>query len=339
MGNEERSADRLAPAEGVGTPPAPALTIAICTRNRADLLRDAVQSALPPRRDSSSVEVLVIDNGSTDATPAVLAELQAAHPELRALREPRAGLSVARNRALAEARGDVIAFIDDDAVLPPEYADILQRFWKEKRPACAGGPIKNEYRGAPPPGWGPEHDRMASAYDLGEKAQCLAFGQYPQGGNIAYDRSLARAAGGFDEYLGVRPEGPWAAEETELAAWLSRHGYPVWYCPELRVIHHPTRAESSEAWLRRMAWYRGRSHVYTLRAYHGRLKWRTFLRLFAEDVFRLFPWNRLDKRITLAMAWGKLFEATRLLLRGELRCPRPPLPPAPSGAKSSPSDS
>src|SRR5439155_14557571 len=91
-------------------------TVVICTHERAAILGRAVGRAVDEAR-AGEAEVLVVDNASTDGTPALLARLEEQHgPILRSVREPELGLSAARNRGLAEPRTEVVAFLDDDAV-------------------------------------------------------------------------------------------------------------------------------------------------------------------------------------------------------------------------------
>jgi cellulose synthase/poly-beta-1,6-N-acetylglucosamine synthase-like glycosyltransferase len=95
---------------------APTVTVAICTRERPEDLDRALSAvaALSPR----PLEVLVIDNApTTDRTHALVA----GYPGTRYIREDRRGLDAARNRALREARGDIVAFSDDDAAPEPRW--------------------------------------------------------------------------------------------------------------------------------------------------------------------------------------------------------------------------
>ncbi|MGH9346396.1 MAG: glycosyltransferase family A protein, partial [Vicinamibacterales bacterium] len=85
------------------------VSVVIPTCNRASMIGDAIDSAL--RQTYSKREIIVMDDGSTDETPAVLARYGSA---IRVLRQPNAGAGVARNRAIDSARGDLIAFLDDD---------------------------------------------------------------------------------------------------------------------------------------------------------------------------------------------------------------------------------
>src|SRR5436190_21061432 len=95
---------------------APEVSVVIPTRDRWDLLRTTLGGALGQRRVSH--EVIVVDDGSADETPTRLAEVS--DPRLRTVRLGRSmGAAAARNRGLAEARGDWVAFLDDDDVWAP----------------------------------------------------------------------------------------------------------------------------------------------------------------------------------------------------------------------------
>jgi glycosyltransferase involved in cell wall biosynthesis len=89
----------------------PTVSIIIPTHNRACLLREAVNSAL--NQSYPQVEVIVVDDGSTDETPAVAAQFGA---RIRYIRQKNAGVSVARNRGFAESHGAFVGFLDDDDV-------------------------------------------------------------------------------------------------------------------------------------------------------------------------------------------------------------------------------
>lgn len=106
-----------------GTGPAPLITVVIPAYNYAATLARAVNSVIP-QLDEGRAELIVIDDGSTDATPQVITALQAQHPgRFRALRKANGGLSSVRNRGIAEARGDYLIFPDaDDALLPGALA-------------------------------------------------------------------------------------------------------------------------------------------------------------------------------------------------------------------------
>ncbi|CAN5913639.1 hypothetical protein BH11GEM2_BH11GEM2_20650 [soil metagenome] len=128
-------------------------TVVICTRNRAATLARALESLCGLRvPDATSWEGLVVDNASTDATSHVVARSVDRLPVRMAL-ESQPGLSHARNRAVAEARGDYILWIDDDAVPHADWlAAYLAAFEAWPNAVVFGGPIDVAFD-APLPEW------------------------------------------------------------------------------------------------------------------------------------------------------------------------------------------
>src|SRR5215211_4295548 len=99
----------------------PLITVAVCTRDRAESLKLCLDSLV--RLDYSHVDIVGIDNPpSTDATARLVRDC---YPQMRYICEPRPGLDWARNRAIAEARGDIIAFTDDDVVVDSGWLSAL----------------------------------------------------------------------------------------------------------------------------------------------------------------------------------------------------------------------
>ncbi|HEU4621407.1 MAG TPA: glycosyltransferase [Burkholderiaceae bacterium] len=135
-GSTHRSYDELhtralqggRPGEGVKSP---AITVGICTYNQAQWLGEAIESALA--QDYEHFEVLIVDDGSTDATPDVIAAY-ANNPRVRSVRQDNGGEAAARNTVLAHARCDYIVWLDsDDALLPDALSAHarMARVWPE----------------------------------------------------------------------------------------------------------------------------------------------------------------------------------------------------------------
>ena len=99
-----------------------AASVILCTHNRGPLIETTIQSVLEQDFPAAGFEILVVDNASNDATPALLRAIAARHAgRIRIVREPRLGLSRARNLGIRESRGEVIAFTDDDARVTPRW--------------------------------------------------------------------------------------------------------------------------------------------------------------------------------------------------------------------------
>src|SRR3954464_11702922 len=198
------------------------LRVAVCTNRSPDAALEALRDQVPPEA------LTVVVSGREDP----------AH-----LSEPRPGLSHARNRALAwaaEAGADVLAFVDDDAVVDPGWYEGLRARWEEAPAdvACIGGPIRPRFS-VPPPGWvsdGIAHvltlvDRGPSVRDLDPTEEAV------YGANISFRVEPLRAAGGFDPALGHAGARVFFAEEDEAQRALARAGKRVRYVPDAAVWH------------------------------------------------------------------------------------------------------
>ena len=117
----------------------PLVTVAVCSYNGAARIGRTIDSLLAQSLGSPDLEILVIDNASSDGTSDVAL---AYGPRVRVAFEPRPGLSAARNRALVEATGGVIAFIDDDAEGHPTWVEQLARAFDDPSVVGAGGPVE-----------------------------------------------------------------------------------------------------------------------------------------------------------------------------------------------------
>jgi GT2 family glycosyltransferase len=156
--------------------------------------------------------------------------------------EPRAGLSRARNRALAWAGDDdaVLAFVDDDALVEPGWREALARRWEEAPAdvACIGGPIRPRFT-IPPPEWfsdGIAHvltllDRGPDVRDLDPERQAV------YGANVSFRVGPLRRAGGFDPGLGHATGRVHFGEEDEAQRALLRLGLRTRYVPDAGVVH------------------------------------------------------------------------------------------------------
>jgi len=152
-------------------------TVVICTHDREAMLGRAVEGAIVEAR-ANDADVLVVDNASTDGTPALLRDLSRRHgPLLRVTGESTLGLSAARNRGLADSDAPVAALLDDDAVPRPGWLAALLRPYADPRVASVGGPIHLHFPTQPPPCLTPELHAAFSAFDLGETPLRLRYGE------------------------------------------------------------------------------------------------------------------------------------------------------------------
>jgi glycosyltransferase involved in cell wall biosynthesis len=235
------------------------LTVAICTRARADLLASCLRSVLELRPDDPAdprhFEVLVVDNDPLDdATKRVVATLSG----VRYSRESRPGLDFARNRALAEAKGLWTAFLDDDVIVDRWWLEGLEEAVAEHPDAaCVTGlvlpaelatkaQITFERRG----GFGRGCRKMRFISGPDGALFRLGAGMFGAGCNMVVRTGAARAIGGFDEALDTGPPLP-AGGDLDMWSRLLRAGNPLVYEPRLLVFH---RHRPDHASLRRQYW-------------------------------------------------------------------------------------
>src|SRR3954447_3374939 len=155
--------------------------------------------------------------------------------------EPAAGLSRARNRALEWAAGaDVLAFVDDDAVVELGWYEALRRRWDEApaKVACIGGPIRPRFATPPPPWFSDGIAHVLTLLDRGPEVRDLdPDHEAVYGANISFRVESLREAGGFDPGLGHAGSRAFFGEEDEAQRALVRLGFRVRYVPDAAVEH------------------------------------------------------------------------------------------------------
>ena len=225
-----------------------AASIVVPTRNRAGYLRVGLESMRAQQVDAP-FEVVVVDDGSTDATPAV-AEAAGA----RLVRTEARGPNAARNAGLEEAVGELIVFVDDDVDAPPGWlAAYLAGAERHPEADAFGGPIRARFEGRAPRSCGREPAPITTL-DLGPEDREAEF---VWGANMAIRRSAFDRLGTFDETL------PQFGEEEEWLTRLRDAGGTVVYLADARLDHRREEGDARLGALMRGAYLRGqrlRSH-------------------------------------------------------------------------------
>jgi O-antigen biosynthesis protein len=249
-GRQERQWDGASIAARLHLPPAPppprrlpnpTVTVAVCTRERPASLAECLASL--ERQTYPALDLLVVDNAPrSDATERVVAR----HPRMRYIREPRPGLDWARNRAIAEARGDVIAFTDDDATADPNWAATIATFFTAEPDVTAvtglvaprvldtGAQVLFERLGGFGRGYTPRW------YHAGASADRRSSFHTPwiagTGANMAFRRAVFQEVGMFDPALDVGTVTN-GGGDLEMFFRLVKEGHVLAYEPGAIVFH------------------------------------------------------------------------------------------------------
>jgi O-antigen biosynthesis protein len=230
----------------------PSVTVAVCTRDRTDSLRQCLEALIG--LDYAPLDLLVVDNAPEDAATARLVETH--FPQIRYVCEPRPGLDWARNRAISEARGEIIAFTDDDVIVDRGWVRALATVFAENPEVMAvtglvipyeletHAQILFEQYG----GFGRGFERRWYRVDTlgGEKAAIRhgGAGKFGTGANMAYRRLLFDRIGGFDPALDVGTA-TGGGGDLEMFFRVLKEGYTLVY-ESAALVRHRHRREYAQ---------------------------------------------------------------------------------------------
>ncbi|MDI6854249.1 MAG: glycosyltransferase family A protein [Deltaproteobacteria bacterium] len=209
------------------------ISIVVPTFNRAGMLRHALESLVSQETaDAFTFEIVVVDDGSSDGTAAVIRETVDNHPTVswQYIYQEHAGFSAALNRGLAAARGPWLTFFDDDQLADPRWLDGLYQTALDKGVDCVDGAVALELPDNPPFYPGPRTRAFFGEKLFSKNPGPRFLKDYKGTGNLLIKRSLIIEAGGFDTNLS-------ACEDTDLFWRLEKLGISAWFAPGALIRH------------------------------------------------------------------------------------------------------
>jgi glycosyltransferase involved in cell wall biosynthesis len=235
------------------------ISLIIPTFNRAVLLKRALDSALNVDYSPADYEIIVVDNGCSDATQAVVQDAQDSHPphKINYIREERLGLHNARHAGVWAAKGDILIFTDDDATFAPDWLRAYAAaFDAHPEMVAAGGPVRASWD-APPPNWLVEFMGEGKTFGILSLREPYDHFRLNSDGEF-FGVNMAIRADVLFELGGFNPEAfgdIWLGDgETGLNYKLWKHKLLIGYVPEALVYHHIPRERMTIEYLRlRMA--------------------------------------------------------------------------------------
>ncbi|WP_160164501.1 glycosyltransferase family 2 protein [Pedosphaera parvula] len=296
-------------------------SVIICTRNRAGSLKETLESVKELRSMLGlQQEVLVVDNGSSDETQAVVKQTQFAEIKLRYVFESRPGLAVARNRGVKEARGRLLLFTDDDVRLPQNWIELMCSPILEGRADAVVGRVK----------LAPELERgwmTATHRSWLASTEGVDFGNPERlvGANMALNRAVFEKVPMFDEELGAGALG--SGEETLFSLQLKEAGFRLGAVPASEVWHF-----FGEERLRRRSWLaacmqQGKSGAYLNHHWrHERLaraRYRLYANLARYYFWRVVKWKECRRAEGIPLWELILLERVNRLQHYFVECKRP----------------
>ena len=237
-------------------------SVVVCTYNRIDWLPQALASLLA--QDPVPDEIIVVDGPSVDGTRGLLEEMEREGLVKLVRQKELEGISAARNLGLAAATGDIVCFIDDDAIAQPGWLRAIMDGYVDENVGGVGGPVHH----------------MDGRLCMGRNAvstEGLWFdesrneridGRYPVmvGCNMSFRRFPLDEAGGFDPYF------KYHQDETDACLGVLRLGYRIGY-QEGAVVWHEwcegSYRKDMLRWYIRLRYLWGRNNSYLVRKHFG----------------------------------------------------------------------
>lgn len=234
----------------------PLVSVVIATLDRARRLAACVESLLNCRYPR--VEIIVVDNApGLGGTVDVVAQEFGSRSEVSYVAEPRRGVSAARNRGAAAARGDIIAFVDDDVVVNQDYLSaVVQGFLRWPRTHCVTGLIVPAELETPAQLRMEQYGGFNKGYDMrvfdleehrvDDVLYPYRIGMYGSGASLAIRADAFRTLGGFDESLGAGTP-TFGAEDLDILLRVINGGMRLVYQPDALVWHYHRRFDDDVA--------------------------------------------------------------------------------------------
>lgn len=241
----------------------PLVTVLVCTYNRSALLRHTLLELIKQEADFP-FDILVVDNNSNDDTRQVVEEIRRICPvPLGYCLEREQGIVYARNRGAKEARGEYIAYIDDDAVPGRDWLkNIVNAFESQiPKPACVVGKVELEWEKGRSK-WFPKiYETMLGKYDFGNEPKFLGEEDYLITVNATFDKKTFFSIGKFKPYLGRRGKCLLSGEDNDIFHRLYKAGVKIYYNPNQLVYHFVPKERQKVSWLIKRVFWDGATQV------------------------------------------------------------------------------
>ncbi len=228
----------------------------ISTYNREKFLPDLFKSIQNQSLDSNKFEIIIVDNNSPGNTKELSMNLKKNSSfSVQYFLEKKQGLSYARNRGIEVAKGKIIVFVDDDALLDKKYFEKLMFYFQED-PKCMaiGSKIHLDYEGNDPPAWENKYlNKLHAYFDLGNQKKIFNNSQYPIGTNMSFRKEVFELIGNFNISLGRIKSGLGGGEEKDIFLRMYTQKMKVVYVPDA-IVHHRIPIERTQiAYIKKQA--------------------------------------------------------------------------------------
>lgn len=232
------------------------ISIIVCTYNRAKYLYDALASIASNDFPHDEYEIVLVNNNSTDDTEKKCKQFTANYPDVtfRYCSENKQGLSFARNKGIAESKGDFLVFLDDDVVVKSDYLRNLKTNLDNTPDLMAfGGKITPRFEAGHPPKWlNRWMYSLISATNCPDKVQKYGKHKYPIGANMGFRRQCLEKSGYFNTELGRTGNILLGGEEKDIFIKIKGLEMEIYYFPDVEIEHIIPESRTTEEYIERV---------------------------------------------------------------------------------------
>ena len=271
------------------------VSILIPTHNRSAVLLRTLESLramdLPPQF-TDRLEVVIVANACTDQTVADVARVSQTMPfPVRCVEEPAVGANPARNRAIAEARGEIFAFLDDDVWVEKAWLTGLLEVFDSQPADLIAGTVNLWWEVVRRPEWmDTRSEHLLSCVNYGHDIIELFKPGQAVGANMAFRRRVVDKVGGFTIGLDRIGDVPLSGGDTDFLARALDAGFRMFYAPRAVVKHWVAPRRISIEYLSAVAYGNGLARAFLRKDFSS---WTAF-RLIVEHCFRVFAYFMME---------------------------------------------
>ena len=267
-------------------------SIIICTyqSERYEDFVEAINSLKVQSYGIDKLEIVVVVDGNDGLYDKILKSGIGEGSEVKVkviLNEENVGLSASRNRGIGEARGDVVAFFDDDAVADEKWLEEIMKVYEERGAIATGGKLLPKWMTKKPNFLPEEYYWLVGATHKGfASEEGVTEVRNTFGSNLSFTADVLKELGGFRSEMGVKGRGQMQGEETELCNRMrKKFGKGVIYNPDAVVYHKVFPERLKLRFLLRRAFWQGYSKRAMKEAGHPLKEENTFLNVIFGGVF------------------------------------------------------
>jgi glycosyltransferase involved in cell wall biosynthesis len=240
------------------------ISAVICTHNRSEYLKNAIQSLINQNIPKERYEIIVVDNRSDDNTKEIVEQFSKDNT-VRYLFEPDLGLCSARNTGWQNARGKYIAYLDDDAIAGPEWLGKIVEVFEtvDPRPGCVGGKVDPVWEEKRPEWLSDRLFEVLAIVNWSDTPHAIknVDKEWLVGTNIAIPRETIEDIGGFSPRLDRSGGTLLSNGDTFLERQIVQQGYSVYYHPDILVNHYVVKSRLTQSWFIRRYYWQGISNA------------------------------------------------------------------------------